>query len=359
MKTKKNTVFRVTVVILILILAVLAYMYFIMLKSGGGIVSARKKEVGKIEFLFAIYGPGRGKLPRFDKPMSVATDKDSNIYVTDSINNRVVVFDSNGNFKFEFGEKGVAHPLGGSKATWKPGTFSFPYGIDVDEDTGNIFVADMVNKRIQVFDNGGKFLDWFPKKDFGGWASDVFPTDIAVKKGKVYINNPYQVMIFTTKGEFVKEIGMPGDAPGKFNRPNGIDVGEDGTIYVSDSNNLRLQALTPDGKVKWVIGEPTKNGAGIQQEKRPFGNPRNLSVGPDGNIYVVDPFHFQIKVFSPDGKQLAAMGRQGQEEGYFNFPNGIEVTKDKIIYVVDKEGSRVQAVRLTDFVMEDPLRMEQ
>lgn len=357
MKNKNKTIFRVTVVVLVLILAILAYLYFVMLKSGGGIVSAKKKQVGNIEFLFSIYGPGRGKHPRFNMPMSVSTDKDNNIYVTDSGNNRVVVFDKNGSFLYEFGSKGVAKPMAGQKANWQPGTFSYPYGIDVDDETGNIYIADMVNERIQVFDNKGKFVDWFPKKKLPGFSSGIFPTDIAVKKGKVYICNPYQIVIMTTKGQLVNEFGMPGDEPGKFDRPNGIDVGEDGTIYVADSNNLRLQALTPDGKAKWVVGKPAENGAGVKQENRVFGLPRNVSVGPDGNIYVADPFHFQIKVFSPSGKQLASMGQQGIEDGNFDFPNGIDVTKDKIIYVVDKAGNRVQALRLNGFVMEDPLKM--
>lgn len=358
-RTKRK---MIIIAILVLILALLAYVYFITLKSGGGIKSAANKKVGSIEFLFSVYGPGRGEFPRFKDPMAVATDENNNIYVSDTGNNRVVVFDSDGEFMFEFGSKGVANPMPGSKADWAPGKFSFPYGIDVESETGNIFVADMINKRIQIFDRNGKFLDWFPKKKMtGGFAADVFPTDIAVEKGKVYVCNPYQVLIFTTKGELIKQIGMPGDTNDKkiprFDRLNGIDVGPDGTIYAADSNNLRIQAIDPNGKVKWIVGEPSKAGAEISQEKRVFGLPRNVSVGPDGNVYVADPFHFQIKVFAPDGKQLASMGKQGTEDGNFDFPNGIELTKDKVIYVVDKGSARVQAVRLTDFAMEDPLKM--
>jgi DNA-binding beta-propeller fold protein YncE len=342
--------------ILVIGLGAFAYMYFFMIpRSGsGGVVSAISKKVGNIDFLFGVYGPGKGDRPRFYKPMAVATDQEENIYVTDSGNNRVVVFNKKGEFLFEFGGNGVAHPIAGVKATWKPGTFDYPYGIDIDRETSNIFVADMANKRIQIFDRRGKFIDWFPKGKFGGTSDDIFPTDIAVKKGKVYIANPYQVVIFDTKGKFIKDFGMPGREPGNLDRPNGIDVGEDGTIYVADSNNLRIQAFAPDGKVKWVLGK--KFGMNDDMKKTPgreFGLPRNISVGPDGNIYIADAFHFSIKVLSPEGKKLAAMGRRGTSDGYLNFPNGIVVTDSKKIYVVEKENHRLQALSFNGFVIDE------
>lgn len=351
MKTKKNQKFFYRTIILILLLAllILAYILFFILPKNGAVVDTKSTTTGKIKFLFSIYGPGIGEHPYFRKPMSVATDKDKNIYVSDSGNNRIAVFNSTGEFLYEFGGHGVAYPEAGLKSNWKPGRFNYPYGIDVDQETGNIFVADMINKRIQIFDNGGRFMDWFPKGPYGGTAQDIFPTDLAVDKGKVYVCNPYQVVIFDTNGKFVADFGMPGTGKGNFDRPNGIDVGSDGTIYVSDCNNTRVQAFTPQGKHKWTVG--AKAGLDMKQG-REFGLPRNVAVGPDGNIYISDAFHFQIKVYSPTGKKLAAMGQRGTDGGTFNYPNGIEVTHDKTVYVADKENNRVQAIQLDGFVIE-------
>lgn len=353
-KTKRNIKIGI-IVALLLVLAILAYVYFIMLKSGGGIISAKKNTIGKIESIFSIYGPGRGRFPRFVKPMSVATDKDNNIYVSDSGNNRICVFDRDGDFLFEFGEIGVAKPIAGGKATWAPGKFSFPYGIDVEDETGKIFVADMVNGRVQIFDNTGKFLDWFPKEPVkaGKHPTDLYPLALDVHKGKVYVCNPFQIMIFDTSGKLVQAIGMPGTGNSEFDRPNGIAVAEDGSFYVSDSNNLRVQAFDKDGKFRWVVGKPTADGPMAKMDpNRLFGIPRNLKVGPDGNVYIVDGFDFKIKVYSPEGKLLASMGQRGVEDGYFNFPNGIAITQDNIIYIADKENNRVQAIRLNGFEIE-------
>ncbi|HEX3031298.1 MAG TPA: 6-bladed beta-propeller [Bacillota bacterium] len=351
MKKNRGLIFSLIGILVIGIGALLYINYFIIPKAGGGgIVATAGKPVGKIQPLFSVYGPGKGAAVKFLRPMSVATDRDENIYVTDTENKRVVVFNRKGEYMFEFGGYGYAYPVAGKKATWKPGLFEFPYGIDIDKQTGNIFVADMTNKRIQIFDSKGNFIDWFPKAPYGGMADDIYPTDIAVEGGKVYICNPYQVVIFDTKGKFVKDFGMPGDGNGNFDRPNGIDVGKDGTIYVADSNNLRIQAFTPEGKFKWVYGKKTGFN---DNEGRVMGLPRNLAVGPDGNIYVADAFDFNIKVLDPNGKKIAAMGRRGVSDGYFNYPNGIEVTDKGRIYVVDKENNRVQALTLSGFELDE------
>ena len=161
-------------------------------------------------------------------------------------------------------------------------------------------------------------------------------------------------MVFDTNGKLLLDFGMPGTGKGQFDRPNGIAAGNDGSFYVSDSNNLRVQAFDANGKFKWVVGQPGGDGPMSQQNdpKRVFGLPRNLKVGPDGNIYVVDAFDFRIKVFSPQGKMLASMGQRGVDDGYFNFPNGIAITQDAIIYIADKENDRVQAIRLNGFEIE-------
>lgn len=84
----------------------------------------------------------------FGAPQGVALDADGNLYVTDTLNNRVEIFDADGNFISEFGKHGDG-----------PGYFARPKGIAVDAD-GHIWVADQMNDRLQVFNKEGQLLTY-------------------------------------------------------------------------------------------------------------------------------------------------------------------------------------------------------
>lgn len=83
---------------------------------------------------------------QFSNPTNVAVDSDGNVYVSDTFNDRVEIFDADGNFVSTFGKAGDG-----------PGYFSRPKGIAVDAD-GHVWVADSVTDRLQVFTREGRVL---------------------------------------------------------------------------------------------------------------------------------------------------------------------------------------------------------
>ena len=90
----------------------------------------------------------------FSMPTHVAVDKDGNVYVTDTLNNRVEIFDADGGFISEFGKAGDG-----------PGHFARPKGIALDGD-GHIWVTDEVQSRVQVFDKEGRLLLYMGEHGF-------------------------------------------------------------------------------------------------------------------------------------------------------------------------------------------------
>jgi len=95
----------------------------------------------------------------FSLPTNAAVDKEGNLYVTDTLNNRVEIFDADGKFISEFGKGGDG-----------PGRFARPKGITLDGD-GHIWVADEVQSRVQVFDREGRLLIYFGQM---GWYPGQF-----------------------------------------------------------------------------------------------------------------------------------------------------------------------------------------
>ncbi len=341
----------VALAVLLIILLVLLYL----LLSPRGLITRGGSAIAGLEPVLTIEGPGRGSDPVFRRPMDAAIGVNDRIYVVDSDNNRIAVFTRRGRFLFDFGGFGLAKPLPGFEATWEEGLLNFPLGIDID-DRGDVYVADFRNDQIQVFDAEGEFLRRFPDPNErvgqGGSGQDgtgIAVTDVAVAGDYVYATDSYQVVVFTTRGEFVRQFGRPGVEPGAFDRPNGITVAADGTIVVADSNNARIQAFSPEGQLRWAVGRGV-HVSGITGEQRDdrdalFGLPRGVAALDDGTIAVVDSFEYEIVLLSADGEIIGRYGQRGVDPGQLNLPNGIGGAGDMVI-VADKENNRAQLLRL-------------
>jgi outer membrane protein assembly factor BamB len=166
---------------------------------------------------------------------------------------------------------------------------------------------------------------------------------VTARGGKVYATDTFQVFVFNADGSLVRQFGKPGVGPADLDHPNGITVGEDGTVFVSDSNHARISAFSPDGTLKWNLGKPPSGSA--DSTSSVFSLPRGITTLDSGEIMVVDAFNFDLARVSAAGRLIGRYGERGVEPGQFNFPNDVDAAGIRLV-VADKENNRVQVVEL-------------
>ncbi|MBM4429747.1 MAG: hypothetical protein FJ026_05265, partial [Chloroflexi bacterium] len=139
--------------------------------------------------------------------------------------------------------------------------------------------------------------------------------------------------------KFLFAIGVQAPA-GQFNSPRGVAVAADGTVYVADTDNHRIQRFSSIGQ---FLGTWGSQGSGDGQ----FWYPHGVAVAPDGTVYVVDTYNHRIQFFSPTGTFLSKWGSQGNSDGQFQSPTGISVAPDGTVCVADSGNHRIQRFSAT------------
>ena len=184
------------------------------------------------QFLASVGTEGTGPL-QFRSPRDVVFNThNKKVYVVDNGNDRIQVLNSDLTFsKVIVGKHGT-----------ESGEFYFPWGVTCDS-TGNVYVADSANHRIQVFTASGKFLRKFGHRGKGE-GELKWPVGVAVdSRGMVFVSesNNNRISVFTTEGQFVKSFGRHGTKPGEFRNPLWLAVDDYDVLCVCDNGNGHVQ----------------------------------------------------------------------------------------------------------------------
>lgn len=179
----------------------------------------------------------------------------------------------------------------------------------------------------------------YVRKDIAAtvWDYGVSPVSIA---GIDSVVDPYADGMVEIPAEFIT--GEEGSSPGQFAGPRGIAIAPDGTLYVADTMNHRIQHLSPDGEVLMTWGRYANLGQG-DAPGGTFNEPWGIDVAPDGTVYVADTWNHRVQHFTAEGEFLGMFGIYGHTSDPDNFwgPRAVTVDEAGRVFVVDTGNKRI------------------
>jgi len=255
---------------------------------------------------------GVGDAARFNQPGGLCTTAGVDLLVCDTANGTLRRVTGGGIVSTVAGSSTIR---GGTDGPGNQARFSAPIGIARDA-AGVCYVADASNHTIRSFAPDG------------------------------------------TVGTVAGTAGVSGAADGqgaaaRFSYPTGVAVANDGTIYVTDTNNNLIRRISPGGVVTTVAGVPAI--AGHQDGTRTaalFNQPTGLGIDSAGNLYVADTGNSVIRKVSPTGAVITFAGLAtvgGQKDGagpeaWFNQPKALVVTSGGTVFVADTGNSAIRRI---------------
>ncbi len=244
----------------------------------------------------------------FINPRGLALDEEGNIYVADTGNDRLQIFDPQGDFLMAIADE----------------RFVRPRYIALD-DAGRVYVTDS-SERVHVLNARGDPLQSFGRKgslpsqfsDIAGLALDA--------AGELYVVDSFnrRVQKFSLLAGLLFTFGDEGEQWELLSRPEGIALDSEGNVYVSDTGNHRVRVYTPSGVFLRSFGAEVSE-------------PRDIAVDQQGNIYVSDGDEDLIYVFDSRGRFLLEVG-----QGQLDDPWGIAVDDEGRVLVVDAGNHQIR-----------------
>ena len=253
-----------------------------------------------------------------------------------------------------------------------PGELNYPSSLAIHYKTGNIYIADLGNHRVQVFSCNGEYLFMFNEKMNK-------PVGICISQNKVFVTqfSGHCINMYELEGKLIKSVGSEGNGKAQFNHPLGLDVSDrNNNIYVCDCNNHRIQILTEELRYHSMLGidllkyprdvKVTRDRILVLANDDPcmfvFNSDhvltnRLITRGDDEqtndpccfdidkvyNIVMSDLNNHCVYIFNQKGEQIHKFGKKGQGIGEFYSPYGIALDNTgRIIVVCEKNTNCLQ-----------------
>lgn len=264
--------------------------------------------------------PGFFKLPdhfNFGEVSGVALDRQGHIFVFNRGPQPLVEFSASGKFLRTIGA----------------GLFEGSHGLRIDPQ-GNLWTTDVTTNVVLRLNQQGHVTMVLGRKGRAGETESLFnhPTDVAFgPHGEILVADGYgnsRIVKFDRDGNFINAWGKKGNAPGEFNLPHTIVVDPRARVILGDRDNRRIQLFDLDGNflTQW----------------HQAGSPWGLELTQDGFLFMVDGYANRMVKLDLDGNVLGAFGAPGKSEGHFSFAHSIAVGKKGEIFVAEILNWRVQ-----------------
>ena len=275
-------------------------------------------------------GPGQFNIPR-----GIVVDSSGNIYVADNNNFRIEKFNTQGTFLLSFSPtRTQSPPAGGAE------------GIAVDS-SDNIYVTDKQNQRLEKYSPSGTLLSSFtpripcnctiyntPNGTMRTSYSQAVVERVAIDSwGNLYVTGS-DIIKLNSKGAFQSQF-FAHDNGNCCLLPEGITIDSSDNIYVADMENHRILKFNSTGSILLSIGSSVLHTAQA-------GSPQDVAVDSSGNIFVADTYNGRIIKFNSTGSLVSSIGISG-------VPVGIVIDKSGKIYVNDLANDQVKVYSTSQF----------
>jgi DNA-binding beta-propeller fold protein YncE len=310
-------------------------------------------------FTFGSTGTGAGQL---NFPRQLAMAPDGNLIVPEEFNYRLSIFQPDGTLVGVIGQQGRLYeaddPLFGRLNDASTGGYLNRPNSVVVGPSGNIYVADTWNFRVQVFTPDGNFIrSWGSRAELGSGAPleprDGFwgPRAVALdSEENVYVADTgnKRVRVYSRDGVWLRDIGSGGSAEGQLDEPSGLLITPDGLLWVADTWNRRISVFNLDGSPAQRFTRPDgtlSNNFRVRAWVEDLGNRPYLAFDPVRQyLYVTDPDAGRVLVYNTSGTCVGSFGQLNRESpgsGEFNSIGGITVDEVGNVWIVDSPVGRL------------------